>query len=134
MTRQEAYERIRAHFVADRRFGYDPTLKRDVDPLTPGGCVYIGGEGQRCAVGCLLPADSPMGDFQGGVFSLSESYADEFEAVFGDAEINTPLVRFLASAQSIHDGIAMRADGTIEHFISELDALAFAEGLTVVGH
>ena len=133
MTKQEAYERIRAHFDADPRYGYRPeTAERDST------CLYLTDDGAKCAVGCLIPDGSPMQEAQGGVWTLTRDYTAEFNAVFGTTfEVGNvewgqdEFVSFLSEVQSRHDTCAMRND-PMPAFLSELDRVAEYHGLQVV--
>ena len=120
MNTQEAYERIRAHFLTDQRYGYDQ--EKDV-------CRYLTDDGAKCAVGCLIPDGSPIQQSKLTAIALasegSEHYA-EYMQIIGDTN-----PRFLDSAQMTHDECAT-ASLPITSFIERLDAKAASFGLQVV--
>jgi hypothetical protein len=118
MNTQEAYERIRAHFLTDGRYGYDRA--KEV-------CRYLTNTGAKCAVGCLIPDGSPLQQSKLTAIALPQSeLGDEWERVFGDTDVS-----FLNRAQMAHDESAM-ADFPIGHFIARLDSIAASAGLQVV--
>jgi hypothetical protein len=120
MTTQEAYERIRAHFLADGRFGFDTVSEF---------CLYRTDEGAKCAVGCLIPDGNPMLQSGHAIYGLTRDYPEEFNALFEGVEYG-----FLADAQSAHDAEAKNGDqATIASFIETLDLLAADYRLQVVG-
>lgn len=110
MTKQEAYERIRAYFSRE-----GAVLAKDEF-----GCYYRMGAvatGDACAVGCLIPDEKYTYRMeQRGV-----------EVVYAKCPELKPLDDFLRRAQHKHD-----SSTEVSTFIKELDALADAEGLEVV--
>lgn len=117
MTTQEAYEAIREYFSRP-----DAVLARD----EYGDCLYRTPEGNKCAVGCLIPDEVYTPDMEGvGIDSLLDC---------GERPVR-PLCQtlagvdrhFLSAAQESHDGAE-----DVESFLADLDWLAQRYGLDVV--
>ena len=132
MTKQEAYERIRAHFVADRRYGYRPATAE-----TEAACVYLAADGAKCAIGCLMPDGNPMQEAQGGIFTLARDYTKHLADLLGIDATETrdfydhPTFKFLNDVQAEHDFYAAN-HRPIDALIERLDQMAEHYRLQVV--
>ena len=114
MNTQEAYEAIRAHF---RRPGAR-LAKSD-----GGACKYRSLEGQKCAVGCLIPDEAYDEGMEGS--NLNPNWLANYP--FVDGLLYGVDRQFLRSAQVLHDRVA----DSVTTFVVALDALAAAHGLAV---
>lgn len=114
MDTQKAYENIRAHFSGfNAKLAYNESL---------GVCQYLTPEGNKCAVGALIP-DTMYRDGMEckGVAQLRQ----EFPVVDGFLwNVDT---KFLEDAQKLHDSVAKDALA----FVRGLDIIARLHGLTV---
>lgn len=123
MTTEEAYRKIRAYFTRD-----DAVLA-----YTGTTCRYRTADGNKCAVGCLIPDElySQYGNKLERAGSLN-GVRDEglFESIPGlkelvngdDVEGKTKLL-FLATAQRLHDFTAAEhGQGAVALFVAQLDA------------
>lgn len=113
MTTQEAYEAIRTYFETEA-IG----LAKDGN----GACQYRTDDGQKCAVGCLIPDEVYSTEMEWknvtALFDSMPYVAGYFHGVDR---------RFLADAQVMHDSIANDRAA----FVRGLDFVARAHGLEV---
>lgn len=92
MTPQDIFDRVSEHLLKQGRAAINPT------PHTPSmTCVYRAPNGDKCAVGCLIPDELYRPDFEG--------LPGHRRAIMGAAgvartELNATLIRHL---QSAHD-------------------------------
>jgi hypothetical protein len=134
MTTQEAYEKIRNHFLQpDAVFAVDPRS----GIYGKGSCIYRGDYDPhspvRCAFGVLIPdhlyklqmetktAEAVLRDHD----TLADALKD------GDQRYEINFVMFVDEAQSAHDTIATSEEPSIADFINTLDELAIKFGLSV---
>lgn len=112
-TKQEAYEAIREYFsrpgavLAKSKYG---------------ACHYLSDEGNKCAVGCLIPKKYYDEGFEGEALSGIWEF---IERLFPEDSTFT----FLDGAQAIHDNNSENAFD----FVQRLDAFAQQTGLEVKG-
>lgn len=131
LTTQEAYERIRTYFTRP-----DAVLARN--PMS-GTCYYRDSEGNKCAVGCLIPDELYDKQLSENVTLGSKIEGKNMNAAIEAHEELRDLLNglspegrkkraFLAEAQGHHDSTSTNS---VEEFIVKLDATAIAYGLTV---
>lgn len=128
---QRAYQEIRAYFSQpDAVLGKtDPELDEDGP-----SCVYLGTNGQRCAVGCRLSdawiashGGADTVNSCGSIEGLHQTFSDVAE-IIGEPE--SRLWEFHKKAQFLHDSRAQNA----KNFVKLLDEMAVNNfGLTVPG-
>jgi hypothetical protein len=118
MTTQEAYEAIRAYFSQpDAEYCVDEHEER---------CVYRRADGRKCAVGCLIPDDAYMPEFD----RVGYSPAQIKRAI---PELRSVSEEFLVKAQNAHDERAfVSGEPDVSIFIEVLDSLARRYNLRVV--
>lgn len=94
MTHREAFDKAKAHLLAQNAKAEIPNPRPDYGPSTV--CAYRTSDGKKCAIGALIP---------------NEEYKPEFESKSVVAIINEwdpPCLQglkmdFLESLQSVHD-------------------------------
>jgi len=101
MNRQEVYEKVRKHL-----------LTQNHRSLNIKGCAYRGENGDKCAIGALIPDES----YYGGLEGLGVAHASVLGATGLEIEDQTD-VEYLTSLQVIHDM------APVEDWEDELDAL-----------
>lgn len=89
MTMQSIFDRVAAHLLNQNR--------RSVDPVD-GLCLYRGGDGRKCAIGCLIPDDlySPEMENQ-------NLYGPLIRAALGDFLRDSEHEKLLSMLQLAHD-------------------------------
>jgi hypothetical protein len=138
---QEAYEAVRAYFSRP-----DAVLARTINVDDESECSYRDGEGNKCAVGCLISDElydklvdesrlrlDDYGRIEGIDDELKDRFAKgengnlkELAGIIGYDDLKR--FQFLASAQSAHDMQAKDAP----HLVTLLDRIAGEQGLQVV--
>ena len=89
MNIQETFDTVATHLLTQ----LDTSLDAD------GACAYLGRNGAKCAVGCLIGLDEYSADIEGlSVVNLHIDYPIFFK------NINDENVEILSKLQSIHDG------------------------------
>jgi hypothetical protein len=106
VTNQEAFDKVVRHLLTQ--------IERSVGP--DGRCLYRGPRGLRCAVGCLIPEDQYLWDFEG---YDSDHVAQRVPALSGVS------IFLLTALQRVHDREAL------EHWPVELEAVANILGLAM---
>lgn len=93
MTTQEAYEKMREWL------GRPGAEKCYVDDMNGWNCLYLRDDGNRCAIGCLLPDDlaQKLAETNESVSGLIAENAEVRELFKGVSEA------FLSDAQQLHD-------------------------------
>src|SRR5689334_7826986 len=127
MDTQEAYEKIRNWFSKPiHGFGYDIESDR---------CLYRAPNGDRCAIGCLIPDKEyrpkfdKVDDFGSG---NQGNIMDATEVIERVPSLTNVDVEFLCDAQGIHDRFARdSSDDSRKRFIQRLDELALNYDLVV---
>lgn len=123
---QEAYEETRAYFAL-------PGAVLGKDEARSGNCVYVGLNGERCAVGCRMSdawiaarGGAERVNEAGSVEGLFDSFdADTVAPIVGDH--GSELFYFNRDMQQLHDSESQDA----LDFVRKLDLLAARTGLTV---
>ena len=114
MTEQEAYERMRAWL------GREGASKSE---NSAGLCVYRKGDGNKCAVGALIPDEEYDEDFE----------RQEIEDVVNACPSLDGLdVVFLRYAQGAHDNVTWQEANFSAAAVTRLDEVALEYGLEVV--
>lgn len=108
MTNKEAYEGIKEYFSRP-----GAVLARHGKG---GQCSYLTGEGNKCAVGCLIPSDEYTDRFEGKPVDGICTYIPALTGVD---------ISFLMEVQDLHD---VQADD-VPHFLTLLDKSAADYGL-----
>lgn len=117
---QEAYEAIRSYF--DR---YDAQLATNGD-ASSGLCRYLTDDGNKCAVGCLIPEALYDEKLENSIINVDWL---KNNPVIAGLFTNVDL-QFLRAAQTLHDGVAKDA----KSFVLGLDVIAALKGLNVPAH
>jgi hypothetical protein len=131
MSLQDAYEKIRQHFLDQKVVAVEPNTTM---------CQYRGPNGTMCAVGCLITDDNYSSDLEGntigtGKVAKAVIASTGLDVVPGNWNEDGSLAyKFLEQAQSIHDSLRFEEDDgrTLVDVIPDLDALAVQYGLTPV--
>jgi hypothetical protein len=63
MTAQEIYDKVKAHL-----------LNQNAKSISEDGCAYLGDNGLKCAVGCLISDEDYLPDMEGPLNLLIEMY------------------------------------------------------------
>lgn len=114
---QEAYEAIRSYFGR-----YGAKLAKNGD-ASSGLCRYLTDDGNKCAVGCLIPKALYDDAIENSTINPGWLKNNPALAIlFKNVDL-----RFLRSAQILHDDVAKDARA----FVRALDVLALAYGLNV---
>ena len=116
MTIHEAYAGMRAYFTVDGAV----IARSEVS----GMCRYRTHEGNKCAVGCLIPDDQYERKFDS---NDQPSLPDIVSEVWPEHHGEERLISFLAQAQNRHDN-----SQTAGEFVRRLDELAATFGLEVL--
>jgi hypothetical protein len=126
---QAAYDKIKRYFSKP---GAVIAAHWDEDEGTD-KCDYLGPDGAKCAIGCLIPAKLYTSDIEGkdggmALAVLEQRNPSLFERTFGGIDRG-----FLDEAQLAHDESAGRGDvdECVESFLAKLDQVAFDYGLRV---
>ena len=96
MTEQQIFDKVWDHINAQGK----PAMN------SQGRCLYDDGEGNRCAVGCLLSDDMirKLNEYVGGSIGLIDRVQSSGKIVpQADLELLTDHEDFLAKLQDIHD-------------------------------
>lgn len=91
MTRQEIFEKVVAHFAAQRAVAIDDY----------GNCRYRTGDGRKCAVGALIPDDAYSPNFEN---KSAEALFVNYPEMMRSAGLTPGGPAFLMALQSAHDG------------------------------
>lgn len=89
MNRQEIFNRVCKHLLTQMRQARDDR-----------GCRYITSNGDRCAIGCLIPDNHPGLHSNSSVYILPKMYPDLMK--LWDIQRTSDLM-FLCKLQEIHD-------------------------------
>lgn len=110
MNKQEIYDKVKAHLLAQGR--------RAIRPGSKNVCMYRAPNGDKCAVGVLI---------------ADEHYSEDLEGrpAYHNHDVNYALCKsgvaehlfFVSELQAIHDVVS------VKHWREELEALARKEGL-----
>ena len=121
MTKQEAYDQIKAYFSRPNAVLARVEEIDEEGNLFTGECFYMDDNGNKCAVGCLIPEDLyDMNMENKSVDSLiDEDYG--LEEFFGKENLDSSLFRFLSDAQNLHDH---KSTKNVSHFLEKLEVLA----------
>ena len=137
MNTQQAYEKMRSYFAQQGAVLAKAPSQTTVDGAL---CMYRTPEGNKCAVGCLIPDDlyssalERMGIVQwqellAGATADREFFRSEVSTVAATASVLGFLhdvdKEFLGRAQKLHDSLA----SDVKSFVIMLDLLAEASGL-----
>lgn len=93
MNRQEIYNKVRDHLLKQGRRAAG--LRFD-EPA----CLYLNANGDRCAIGCLIPDGHPGLGFRGAVFQLLDTYPDLRDQLGAKCGADD---EFLHGLQRLHD-------------------------------
>ncbi len=96
MNNQDVFNKVAKHLLTQKR-----------KALNNSQCVYLNYNGDKCAIGCLIPSDHQASRIKGGVSTLFAHYPDIYEIIFGkkkNDDLNyTNNYDFLVDLQLTHD-------------------------------
>lgn len=111
MTRQEIYDKVKAHLLAQGR--------RALQPGSKSACVYRAPNGDKCAAGMLIADEHYSPDLEGS----SAYYNNSVNDALRKSGVPEEWLSFVAELQTIHDAYSP------EEWREELENLARKEGL-----
>ncbi len=96
MTRQEIYNKVKAHLLTQNQQSMRTFEYGD-------GCAYRSENGLSCAIGCLIPDDLYNAGIEGSdVHGLLDNYDGEFDFLRPTDHVESSCC-FLEYLQNIHD-------------------------------
>lgn len=113
-TAQEVFDHVVNHFRRQGRPAIHPLWAPDSDAYAR--CVYRTADGNKCAVGCLIPDEKYDPSFEG-----QSVYEPKVLAATGLAREFLPL---LSSLQTAHDDLWWPGVDGAEQFINHLGCIA----------
>lgn len=112
MNKQEVFDKIATHLLTQKRQAFDEKTN---------GCVYRAPNGDKCAIGCLIPDEFYFSAFEQ---LFVEDLATAYPSLLSSIGLGEIPVTFLEDLQCIHD------NGRPENWFVCLDAFALREKLS----
>lgn len=112
MNKQEVFDKVATHLLTQKRQAWDEQTN---------GCVYRASNGDKCAIGCLIPDQFYSPEFEQ---LFLENLAERYPSLLSDIGLGTIPVVFLADIQCVHD------DTPPDAWFICLESFALREGLS----
>ncbi len=125
MNDQEAYEKVRAWLT---RPGATRAVYEVPSPNSLPICAYRTPDGNKCAIGCLIPDELYEKDMEGKIAVALIRDNPQLVEFFKNCTVG-----FLDKMQGVHDSASnWDENGFTAHGLAELDYIADTHGLKVV--